>query len=356
MATRWPRIVFPLLVIVGVGALWLTRDQGAVRAVLQTHPERIMGTSCRLLTVEHQDAPAPRAKRALAAAEAALRTLESRMSTWIASSELSRFNSAEAQTLSPLSADTLLVLRRARDFFEQTTGAFDVTCQPLIALWRRAGKTRRLPSPNQLKAARAASRWDDIRLENTGARKLRSTARVDVGGIAKGLGIDRALEALRATGVAGGLVDVGGDLRVFGLPPQGEHWQVVVRDPFDAQARRGKGRVIATLRLREGAVCTSGNYARFVELAGRHYSHIVDPRTGQPAAAVPSATVIASDTMTADSWATALSVLGPAGFARLPKGVEAMIVLGQAGNARAVATAGFLALLAEPLPYPVERR
>jgi len=140
------------------------------------------------------------------------------------------------------------------------------------------------------------------------------------------------------------MVDVGGDLVCFGKPPAGEVWIVEVRDP----SARGN---LAKLRLPGGgAVCTSGNYARYVEIAGRRYSHIIDPRTGLPADSVLSATVVARSAVVADVWATALSVLGSAGLKLLPEGAEAIIIVAERDGRRIHFSDGFEKLLKERPP------
>jgi thiamine biosynthesis lipoprotein len=317
---------------------------------LESHPDRVMGTSCRLLAVPPGEAGAAEARAvataALERAEAEVRTVEAQMSTWIDASPVSRLNRAPAGLTVELPAPVLTVLERSRVLHADTAGAFDVTCRPLIELWREAGQSGRLPSPAAVEAARQASSWSELVLLPGGARKQRPTARVDLGGIAKGYGIDRAIAAMRAAGVAGALVDIGGDLRVFGRPGgAATPWEVKVRNPA------GEG-TVATLRILTGAVCTSGDYARFVEIQGRRFSHIIDPRTGQPATAARSATVLAPDAMTADGWATALCVLGETGLSRLPRGVEALLVSGGPASLRAVVTPGMRSRLAGDLPYP----
>jgi len=111
-----------------------------------------------------------------------------------------------------------------------------------------------------------------------------------------------------------------------------------IKDPF-AQGNLG------AIRLREGAACTSGNYARFVVIDGKRYSHILDPRSGRPAEAVPSAVVVAPTAMGADIWATALSVLGQDGLDRLPQGVEALVILGSEEDRQFICTPGLRPLL-----------
>lgn len=322
-------------------ALWVTQRDPRLVAVTAA-PAGVMGTSCTLAAVvplRRQEA----ARRALHEAEAALRRTEARMSAHLERSELSRLNAAEAGVVVRLSADTMAVLEAARRFHGETDGAFDATCRPLVELWRDAGRAGRLPEPPALLQARGRSRWDLFELHGDGVVKRAAGARIDLGGIAKGWGIDRAMEELERAGVRGAMVEVGGDLRVAGARPDRSPWSVDVRHPF------AEG-MVATLRLTNGAVATSGNYARFVTIDGRRYSHIVDPRSGWPAEATPSVTVVAPDALTADAWATALSVLGPWGLARLERRVDihAMLVTGTPESCAVHTTPGFANLLSAP--------
>jgi thiamine biosynthesis lipoprotein len=331
--------ILALAAFVAVG-LWQTaRPKTSQRIAVVRHPERIMGTVCTLAAVV-EGTDTARAEQALDEAEAALRRVEALMSTWLSDSELSRLNAAGVGEEVPLAPDTRSVLHTARDAARETGGAFDTTVRPLISLWRRAGEDGRLPTEAAVADARAASNWDGIELTEAGARKLTPRAAVDLGGIAKGYAIHRAAEILRRADLDGGLVDVGGDLECFGLPPEGERWPVEVKNPFS------EGN-LAKLRLPSGAVCTSGSYARFTIIGGKRYSHVIDPRTGWPADAVPSVTVVAPEALTADIWATALSVLGTEGLRLLPRGAEALIVLGDESEARAVCTPRFVQLLEE---------
>lgn len=342
MARRWSGLAsVVVLASLTATALWVTQRDPRLVAVTAS-PQRVMGTSCTLVAV----VPVRRqevALRALGEAEAALRRTEAKMSVHLERSELSRLNAAGASSSVPLSPETLGVLTAARRFWGETDGAFDVTCRPLVELWREAGRTGRLPDPAALLRARGGSRWDLLELHEGGVVKRAASVRVDLGGIAKGCGVDRAIEELQGARVRGAMVEVGGDLRVVGTRPDGSPWEVDVRHPF----REG---AMATLRLSDAAVATSGNYARFVTVEGRRYSHIVDPRTGWPAESAPSVTVVAPDALTADAWATALSVLGPGGLAKLERseGVHAMLVTGTPEHCAVHTTEGFARLLAAP--------
>ncbi len=345
-----PLAIAALVALAGLAAWQAEPLPGPSNAALIAEPARIMGTSCRLLALPPREASAEAAEavaaRALAEAEAALRAVEAEMSAYIEGSPISRLNRAPAGQAISLPPATLEVLRASAAAFRATDGAFDVACRPLLELWRAAGKSGRAPTPAEVAAARARSTLGALELGANSATKAAPGLEVDLGGIAKGYAIDQATARMIAAGAAGGLVDVGGDLRVFGAPPRAERWDVKVRSPF------GEGTLV-TLRVPPSAVCTSGDYFRYVVLDGRRYSHIVDPRTGYPATPVRSATVVAPDALGADVWATALSVLGEAGLSRLPPGHEALLVLGEPAAPRAVATAGFLALVVEGPPFPI---
>jgi len=306
-------------------------------------PVRIMGTRTELIAV----APASRNRRifsALSAAEQALRDVEARMSQHIDASELSRLNAARAREVCKLSGATLDLLRLCRDITGQTDGAFDATCRPILQVWRKAGKTKRLPADADLAGAIRQSGWDKIELLAGGARKTVDGAGADLGGIAKGFGIDRAIDAMRNASAAGGLVNVGGDVRCFGRREKEGRWLVGIRGPFDGR------RDFAVVQLTDAAVCTSGNYERFFEIDGKRYSHIVDPRTGRTVDCAPSVTVVAPTAAVADAWATALSVLGEAGLKLLPEdgGIEAMLVIGTPEEYHVRLTPGLERLFAKP--------
>ena len=347
-----PLLVSGLVLLALFAATQIDSARPTPTSALGAEPQRVMSTTCRIVAVPPHRMQDPRASHALAAraleaAERALRQVEAQMSRFIEASHLARLNRAGADEVVPLPSPLSELLHRSRTLHQQTGGAFDVTCGPLIELWRAAGIHGRLPSSAAREAARRASSWQGLALSAQAARKLREDVQVDLGGVAKGYGIDRAVAAMREAGTIGGLVDVGGDLRVFGAPPQGGAWEVMVRNPL------GPGTIV-TLGIAGGAVCTSGGYFRDREIEGKRYSHIIDPRTGWPASGVASATVLAGETITADAWATALSVLGSDGLKRLPEGLEAMLVVGSEAAPMALLTPGMQAAIHQGPPYPVQ--
>ncbi|MBK9119032.1 MAG: FAD:protein FMN transferase [Phycisphaerales bacterium] len=268
-----------------------------------THAQLVMGTEARVTAIA---LGATRARAAVSAGYALIEQVNALMSDYIAESEVGRINRLAAEESLVVSPLTFFCLYEARKVSEQSGGAFDITCRPLVWLWREAGKTQQWPGEDALSAARARVGWQKLTLDpaTRAVRPLVAGLQIDLGGIAKGYALDLAADAMRAAGATGGLVDIGGDVLAFGSQANGEPWRIGVRDPF-APGRE----VLLTLAVQDRAVATSGVQERFIEIAGERYSHIIDPRSGQPAAQSPSVTVIAKDGLTADAWATVLSVM-----------------------------------------------
>lgn len=272
------------------------------------------------------------------------------MNRYDPASEISAFNAAAANTKIHLHPQTMTVLKKAREIYGQSDGAFDITVLPLIDLWKYLAAQKenaRIPNRLELGTARRRSQWEHITLAEDHAVKSAGSAAVDLGGIAKGYAIDLVSGALREEGCAGGVVDIGGDVRCFGKKPDGMPWIVSVRSPFPELTNSTDREInLCVLHVRDKAVCTSGNYERPIIIGGRKYNHIFDPRTGEPCGGCVSATVIAPDAATADAWATALSVLGPAGFGKLKgTGIEALLVTGDEYDFSVEMTGGFKAFL-----------
>lgn len=314
---------------------------------LKSAPAGIMGTRTELtVVVAGTDTAAGRS--ALASAEGALRDVEAMMSTFLAGSAVSRFNAAGAGEEVELSAELIALLDRARTFTERSDGAFDVTCRAIVQLWKQAAKAGRAPSEQDLAGARARVGMDRLKVASGKAVKDVEGLELDLGAIAKGYGVDKAAQALKRTAaVQGALINVGGEIRCFGARPDGTAWRIGVQHPF----RKG---LCGALHLTDAAVATSGDYRRFVTINGVRYSHIVDPRTARPVRETHSVTVVSlgaagrnPSCTDADAWATAVSVLGPAGLKKLGgTGIEALIITGTPEAPEIHQTPGFGRLLA----------
>ena len=243
------------------------------------------------------------AERACMSAFARLGELEAIASDYRLDSELNRLCARAGGPPVTVSDDLLHILTLSQTLSARTGGVFDVTVGPYVRLWREARKTERLPSAEALEEARERVGWEKVRIdEEAGTVQLLAEGmQLDLGGIAKGYGLDEALEALREHGIRSALLTAGGDIVLGDAPPGTEGWRIEV-----ANARRKKRMVT----LANAAISSSGDVEQYVEIGGKRYSHIVDPRTGLGLTTRVAATVIAADGATSDSLATAACVLG----------------------------------------------
>lgn len=242
----------------------------------------------------------------------ALDTVVAEMSPWEPLSDLSRYNRAAPGTWTQLPAAMAAVLRRAIEVAERSHGAFDPTLGALTDLWGFGPRpfSGGPPLAGDIIPLRDASGWTRLTLDGD-ALLQPGGVRLDLNGIAKGFGVDQAAAALDRAGVKSYLVEVGGELRGVGAKPDGQPWWVELErpPPKGLAANDAEKTVVA---LHDLAVATSGDYRRFFDHDGRRYAHTLDPATGAPTThATVSVTVLAKDCMSADAWATALTVMSP---------------------------------------------
>jgi len=218
-------------------------------------------------------------------------------------SELSRLNDSQRGTVSePL----FHIIQRAREFYRRTDGAFDVTVGPAAMLWKKAIASKTLPAPEAVAQALSLVGSDFIYLDAKTREVvlLKSGMRIDLGGIAKGFALDRAVRKLKDARIDSALINAGGNVYCLGRNRRAL-WRVGVQDPFH------EGKVVDELALTNKAAATAGDYQQYAEINGRRYSHIIDPKTGRPArSGIVSATIIASDAAASDALSTACVVLG----------------------------------------------
>jgi thiamine biosynthesis lipoprotein len=280
--------------------------------------------------------------------DTALHEVDAVMSTWNDDSALMRFNAADSTDWISVPASLATVVADARRISELTGGAFDITAAPLVDAWGfgPAGAPAMPPTPAALAAlrSRVGFRLLENRAEPPALRKHDPAMRADLSAIAKGYAVDRVALALEAAGSRNYLVEIGGELRIRGRRTTGEAWRIGIEQPDPA--RRSVQRELALNR--DAALATSGDYRNFVELGGRRQAHIIDPRTGWPAAhALASVTVIAANCAEADALATALTVLGPQDGYRLARdeSIAALFIMRTADGFEERSTAAFEAWL-----------
>ena len=258
------------------------------------------------------------ATQASDAAFSRIAMLDAIMSDYNPGSELTRLCNQAGGPPVPVSEDLFRVLAQAQQLAEQSHGAFDITVGPVVRLWRRARARRQMPDPMSLAQALDLVGYKNLRLDQRQrtAQLLKPGMLLDLGGIAKGYAADEAIAVLKARGIQSALVAGAGDIRTAAPPPDRKGWLIAIA-PLDP-ADKSEGRFFL---LHDGAVSTSGDAEQHLEIAGVRYSHIVDPRTGMGLTGHSSVTVVAPNAITADSLATAASVLGADGGLELVKSV-----------------------------------
>ena len=311
-------LVPPILAVI-LGAA--CADNGDLRRYEASRPS--MGTLFQI-TLYASDATS--AQRAFDAAFARVEELNGIFSDYDSNSEANRLShAAPMEHPVQVGKEMGIVLEQSLRLSERTDGAFDVTVGPLSRLWRRARRRKQLPSTERLEQAVAATGYRHVRLdsENGTVQLLVPDMRLDFGAIAKGFAADEAVATIRKLGIRRALVNAGGDIAMSGAPPDQTGWRIGIA-PLAASDPPSR-----FLRLANCGIATSGDAWQFVEIEGNRYSHIVDPRTGIGTTDRSSVSVVARDCTTADSLASAVTVLGPQDGIRLAEqtcGASCLIV------------------------------
>lgn len=294
-------------------------------------------------------APAGVDETALSAAvQAELDAVVAVFSPWEPASEISRFNAAPAG-LWALSQAFWTVLDASMNLADDTDGAVDPTLGALVDLWGfgpsgpRVGAA--LPPDEEIAESLAVSGWQKLRLNRDARGAMQPGGmKLDFSGIAKGHAVDRVSEALARLGATSHLVEIGGEMRGMGVKPDGQPWWIGLEEPPGAPSAR------TVAALVDIAVATSGDWRRAFEHDGRLYPHTIDGRTGRPIDnGVTSVTVFHASAMTADAWATALTVLGPDEGPALAQawGLAAQMVVRTADGVVEHLTPAFVAMMDE---------
>ena len=231
-------------------------------------------------------------------------------STYIATSEVSKFNQKKSNEEQDKSAEFISVLEEALRLSDATQGAYDITVGPLVNLWGFGPNFQAddVPSDDEIEQAKLAVGYKNIVVNNTqkAVKKLNPEIYIDFSSIAKGYGVDKVAELIESKGHTSYMVEIGGEMRVKGNNPDGNKWRIAVENPNSEERSIHK-----VMKVTNTAIATSGDYRNFFEKDGVKYSHTIDPTTGWPVQlSLASVTVLTDSSMTADAWATAFMVLG----------------------------------------------
>lgn len=271
--------------------------------------------------------------------------LNMQMSTYIDSSEISRFNKASANQWMTVSAPFMEVLKLAQQISGESEGAFDATVGPAVDLWGFGKLGRRVspPDPEIVKQTRDYVGYQKISISGDKISKENDKTELDFSAIAKGFFVDAVAELLQSKGFKNYLVEIGGEVVVRGHNLKGQTWGIGIDRPLIEQTvDRG---FEAILEITDLAVATSGDYRNYFISEDSLYSHTIDPVTCHPIVnGVASATVIADNCALADAMATAIMVMGEKRgleWVESKPGVETMIILRKQDGFRVISSSGF---------------
>lgn len=280
----------------------------------------VMGTVVEITVAHHSE---EQSRTAIKEAMGEFKRIDELMSSYKPDSAISRVNQAgAAKTL--VGEEVFDLLHDAVVISAASNGTFDPTIWPVYRLWEfeRGGK---IPIPETISMILPLVGYKNLSFDKKTYSVGFNVAGMglDLGGIAKGWAVDRAMEKLVSRGIRSAIIDAGGDLRIIGARPGKDFWRIGVQHPRDP------GALIFTIELKDTAIVTSGDYERFFMADSVRYHHLLDPATGQPARSCQSVTVLATTATEADACATAAFVLGPAkgiAFLRSRPGVRGVII------------------------------
>src|SRR4051812_25496885 len=319
MRRLWPAGVALVAVLALVSGAFRLRAVSADR-VHVSHFESVMGTSLEIKVESRSDPAAHHAEEAVLAEIARLSKI---LSGYDGASEFSRWLRSSAVPIK-VSPELIEVMSAFDEWRTRTSGALDPSAEAFSALWKKAASDGRAPSAAELQAALHRVRQRHWVLDPASSTATHtSDVPLVLNSFTKSYIVDRAARAaLRTPGVNGVMINSGGDVVVRGNWTQ----TIGIADPV---ANADNATPLGVLAVRDMVVATSGGYKRGFDIAGRHYSHLIDPRTGQPAGRVLSATVVSPRAIDAGALATAFCVLSPsesAALARRVPGVEFTLV------------------------------
>jgi thiamine biosynthesis lipoprotein len=280
-------------------------EEPCVEAALLRVTQRAMATRFEVLL----PFGTPSAQEAAADALAEIDRLESQLTVFRESSEVSRVNRMASLAPVPVEENLFDLLQFAARTSSETDGAFDITAGALIKAWGFFKGPRRVPSEEERERALRCVGMSHVALDpqRRQVRFLRSGLEINLGSIGKGYALDRAARVLAETWHLPSALLHGGQSSVYAKgnePGSQRGWPVGICHPWDQERR------LAVVRLRDRALGTSAATFQHLEHEGRKLGHILDPRTGWPAEGMASASVVAPSAAAADALATAFFILG----------------------------------------------
>jgi thiamine biosynthesis lipoprotein len=250
--------------------------------------------------------------------EAVFRMVDAQLSNWREDSEISGFNRQRTTDWQTVSPAILHLVSVAREIHERTSGCYDLTVKPLFELWGFARHEQVVPDAAAIRQTLSHVGMEKLELDPANRRLRKQDPQVEIGldSIAQGYTVAVLAQLLEDRGIQNYLAEIGGEMKVKGTKADGSPWRVAIEKP--TPMAREVQRILDLHEAAGVAVMTSGTYRNFFESGGKSYSHILDPRTGQPVTHnLLSTTVLHEDPTLADAWSTALLCVGEVEGARL---------------------------------------
>jgi len=303
------KVLIKATVFLFFGALFLSGCTQRIRYDQFVLNGRTMGTTFSIKIVTPKDSNKIN-DRLPTQINALLDAINSQMSTYIETSEISRFNAYKDTDWFNVSPELAFVIKNALNISEKSSGAFDITIGPMVNLWGFGPEYHNLEIPPaeeiNKRLAYVGFRNLSIRQSPVAIRKTIPQICCDLSAIAKGYGVDVVADFVTTEGYKNFLVEIGGEIRTSGFNQSGKKWRIGVSSPVTEPG------IQKVIEVNESGMATSGDYRNYFEKDGVRYSHTIDPRTGRPIThKLASVTVIHDSCMVADALATAISVLGP---------------------------------------------
>jgi FAD:protein FMN transferase len=246
---------------------------------------------------------AARAKRVASSAIAEVLRIEAKYSRFRDDSVISTINRAAGRRPVAIDHETAGLLRYADRCYALSEGRFDITSGVLRGAWDFRRVPPRIPADHEIARVLPLIGWPRVEWSERTMRLPTAGMQIDLGGIGKEYAADRAATICRDEGILHVLVNLGGDVRAIGGRDDASPWRIGIRHP------RVAGATIATVALGDGAIATSGDYERFIEVDGKRHCHLLDPRTGWPVSHWQSVSAVAPLAILAGSYATLAMLL-----------------------------------------------
>lgn len=256
------------------------------------------------ITIEAKDSVT--AEKYIDESIAEIERIENVISEWRPQTQISEINRNAG--IKPVKVDKELIrLTQSGIYFSTLTdGAFDISIVAMDKIWKFDGSMTTMPSPEAIKKSVEKVGYQHIEIDTIASTiYLKKTGmKIGFGSIGKGYAADKARELMESKGVKAGIINASGDLTTWGKQHNGKYWSIGITNPFD------NNEYTEVVKLKRFAVTTSGNYEKFVELEGKRYSHIINPKTGMPSTGICSASVFGPSAEIANGFSTSIMVLG----------------------------------------------